>query len=64
MTIIPHDTDTCLVESRSRPGEHHIVDISEMTCSCEYFNDPSKHPITPTCAHLEAVLYRIHCNDN
>lgn len=49
--IQPHDRGTFLVESRSRPGEHHIVDAQERTCSCEhaFFR-------RGLCWHLRAVL--------
>lgn len=53
-SICAYDIGTYLVPS-SRGG-HHIVDAEEHTCSCEYFNDATKHPFAPTCRHLEAVL--------
>jgi len=55
MKIAPHDNGTYLVESVSRPGEVHIVDVDERTCSCE------RHHFTKgqSCAHLEAAL-RFH----
>lgn len=50
MSVIPHDRGTFLVESRSRPDEHHIVDIEEKTCSCEAFQ------FHQTCQHLEKLM--------
>lgn len=48
--VIPHDLNTFLVESRSRPGEHHITDLEELTCSCESFQ------FHKTCAHLKSLM--------
>jgi colicin import membrane protein len=50
VNIIPHDRNTFLVESRSVPGEHHIVDLEERTCSCKGFE------INKTCDHLKALM--------
>lgn len=50
MKVTPFDRNTFLVESRSRPDEHHITDIEEMTCSCEGFQ------FNKTCQHLKAVM--------
>lgn len=35
--VTPHDQGTYLVDSGSRDEEAHIVDVVEMTCSCEAF---------------------------
>lgn len=51
MKITPHDAGTYLVESRTRPGEHHIVDVIEKTCSCE-----SREYERIQCDHLAEVI--------
>lgn len=51
MKIVPYNPGQYLVESRSRPGEHHIVDVIEKTCSCE-----SKEFEGVQCDHLAAVI--------
>lgn len=55
MTILAHDLGTYLVESDSRPGEHHIVDDTELTCSCEAFANRERLGIL-LCKHLTAVV--------
>lgn len=44
-----------LVESRSVPGEHHSIDVQEMTCSCKGYQ------CTKYCRHLEKVKVLIDC---
>lgn len=51
MRFIPYDNGTYLVRSRSREGVH-IVDVEEMTCSCEGYH------YYATCGHLRAALRR------
>lgn len=50
MKFTPHNIGTFLVESRSEPGSHHILDINEKTCSCKGFE------INKTCEHLKAIM--------
>lgn len=53
MKITPRDIGTYLVESRTRKGEHHIVDVIDNTCSCEDAADGKQ------CDHLAEVI-RFH----
>lgn len=53
--ITPHDNGTVLVESESRPGESHIVDLQEMNCSCEAFANREKLG-RALCKHIDLVL--------
>lgn len=50
MKITPHDINTYLVASCSRKDDSHIVDMGELTCSCEAFQN------NQTCKHLREVL--------
>jgi hypothetical protein len=52
MNIKPFDRLSFQVESESRPGEHHIVDLETMVCSCEDFSFAGFN----WCKHIEAVL--------
>jgi len=59
MKFVAFDNGTYLVRSRTRAG-HHVVDINEMTCSCEGFQ------FYLTCDHLRAALRRfgrVQCVD-
>ncbi len=49
MRFIPYDIGTYLVKSRTRDG-HHIVDMLEVTCSCEGYDQRG------TCEHLQDLL--------
>jgi hypothetical protein len=51
MRFIPYDNGTYLVRSRTRTG-HHIVDVNEMTCSCEGYE------FNQTCDHLRTAMRR------
>lgn len=57
MKVTHHDPGTVLVESESRPEEHHIVDILALTCSCEAFAMRKQHK-RELCKHLDFVLSR------
>jgi hypothetical protein len=47
--ITPIGIGHLLIESWSHPGEHHSIDVEEMTCSCRGFQCRKK------CRHLEKV---------
>lgn len=54
MTVTPHDTNTYLVTSRTRPDVSHLVDLSThpAKCGCEHVLDfNGTH-----CAHIEAAI--------
>lgn len=56
MTVTPRDIGTYLVTSRTRAEIEHLVDLSDMTCSCEAALDfETTSPVAP-CAHVEAAI--------
>ena len=56
MKFIPYDHNTYLVRSRTRRG-HHILDVEEVTCSCEGFNYYTH------CEHLRQLLRQLGRTD-
>lgn len=56
MNVEPYDRNTYLVQSRTREDVKHIVDLDEMTCSCEaameFMTTSEKAP----CHHIESAL--------
>lgn len=60
MTIKPRDIGTFLVESRSRPGEWHLVSLivdEYYGCSCEGFTFSTPFG---TCSHIREVMRRLY----
>lgn len=51
MRFIQYDNNTFLVKSRKGEG-YHIVDLDDVTCSCEGFQ------YHQTCAHIQTAMRR------
>lgn len=56
MTVTPYDIGTYLVTSRTREDVEHLVDLSDLTCSCEAALDFANTTPENPCAHVEAAL--------
>lgn len=60
--IVPHDNGTYIVESRSAPGEHYVVDVSGVriivkqwpTCPCKGFS------VRKDCTHVHDAITKLY----
>lgn len=60
MIITPHDKGTYLVQSRKDAEDSYIVDVNELTCSCDAFTRFKTASAENPCAHLEETLVVHH----
>lgn len=60
MIITPRDRGTYLVQSRTDAEDSYIVDVNELTCSCDQFTRYKTASAENPCAHLEQALVIHH----